>query len=302
MRRSITSRGANIAQRRTRQFDVFQNAEALALGSLGRRYKPTVSSAGKKFSTVSATDPKFGAMQPMEKMGLEFQVPKSKDTLKTLSTVAGELTVPHDLRGYVFDESERSELLGLRTPNLSHGDPEAFRAEVKTYFNNTFTTFEKLHEIFVRPASFFTKHERLRHPPIFYVGHTASFYVNKFNLGKFMDQRIDTELEMQTAVGVDEMSWDDWDSNSYAWPSGEEAEADPEHARQFLNRVMGLRADVRKLVNQQIDTQPAPQFPINKDSFWWILLMGIEHENIHLETSSCILRQAEPHHVQSHPF
>ncbi|HHO65237.1 MAG TPA: 5-histidylcysteine sulfoxide synthase, partial [Epsilonproteobacteria bacterium] len=39
-----------------------------------------------------------------------------------------------------------------------------------------------------------------------------------------------------------------------------------------------------------IDTLPL-ELPIGWGSPWWVLLMGIEHENIHLETSSVLIRQ-----------
>jgi 5-histidylcysteine sulfoxide synthase/putative 4-mercaptohistidine N1-methyltranferase len=318
----IVSHTASLAQRRTRQL-AFEKHQAVTAVS-GQRCKPTVSTPDTKFAahqplatlqnpkattlgqrykpTVSTTDPKFSAHQTLVQQAFELPFVRSEIGLNTLSTIQGTPSIGHDLRQYEFEESERTQLLGLRTPNLNQGNPDIWKAEVKEYFNNTFTLFEKLHEIFVCPAAFFIKHERLRHPPIFYVGHTASFYINKLNLGKFMDKRVDSELEMQTAVGVDEMSWDDWDSNSYAWPSGDEAEADPEHARDFLQRCFTLRGETRKLVNEIIDQQPAPEFPITSDSFWWILLMGIEHERIHLETSSCILQQARPDLIQSHPL
>merc|ERR1719326_1975132 len=100
------------------------------------------------------------------------------------------------------------------------------------------------------------------------------------------------------AVGVDEMGWDDLDSAKYVWPSYDEAEADPEHATRFLQKVLNFRSDVRKLVKQMIAQQPI-EWPLTKDSFWYIILMGIEHERIHLETSSVILRQAPMKFMQS---
>ena len=33
--------------------------------------------------------------------------------------------------------------------------------------------------------------------------------------------------------------------------------------------------------------------PINWESPMWIILMGIEHENIHIETSSVLLRELD---------
>src|SRR5690606_4842056 len=34
---------------------------------------------------------------------------------------------------------------------------------------------------------------------------------------------------------------------------------------------------------------------------WWTLIMGIEHERIHLETSSVLIRQHALEHVHQHP-
>jgi hypothetical protein len=49
----------------------------------------------------------------------------------------------------------------------------------------------------------------LRHPLIFYFGHTAAFYINKFVSARTLKnkERIDPELEWLVAIGVDEMSW-----------------------------------------------------------------------------------------------
>mmetsp|Transcript_50567 Transcript_50567/g.110681 ORF Transcript_50567/g.110681 Transcript_50567/m.110681 type:complete len:1056 (+) Transcript_50567:88-3255(+) len=199
-------------------------------------------------------------------------------------------------------EQDWQRLRGLKTVELEGTCPETKRAEIRQYFHDTFDLFEKLHSIMASPVAFFIKHEKLRHPPIFYVGHTASFYVNKLLLGKFIDgsQRIDPVVEMQTAVGVDEMAWDDLDAGHYAWPSGEEAMADPDHAREFLNSYLDFRARVRDFVDERIAAEPLT-LPIKHDSFWYVLIMGIEHERIHFETSSVILRQAPLNLVQPSP-
>uniref|UniRef100_A0A7S2HUB9 Sulfatase-modifying factor enzyme-like domain-containing protein n=1 Tax=Zooxanthella nutricula TaxID=1333877 RepID=A0A7S2HUB9_9DINO len=224
---------------------------------------------------------------------------------KTLSTLQGRVALGGSDLGHLRHEAEAdASLKGLPTPVLNDGDLtksvqelETLRAEIILYFHKTFTLFEKLHEVFNNVPAIYEKHERLRHPPIFYLGHTASFYVNKLHLGKFIHHRLDPVLEMQMAVGVDEMSWDDWDSNSYVWPSGAEARADPAAAVEFLQKVLDLRRNVRVLVDDLMKQQPM-EWPINKDSFWWIIVMGIEHERIHLETSSVIHRQAGLDEVQ----
>jgi hypothetical protein len=49
----------------------------------------------------------------------------------------------------------------------------------------------------------------LRHPLIFYLGHTAAFYMNKLISSRILktSERIDSEIESLVAIGVDEMSW-----------------------------------------------------------------------------------------------
>ncbi len=42
--------------------------------------------------------------------------------------------------------------------------------------------------------------------------------------------------------------------------------------------------------------------PIDWNHPWWAIIMGIEHERIHLETSSVLIRQHDLDFVKSHPF
>lgn len=173
----------------------------------------------------------------------------------------------------------------IRTP-LLHGDNlETKRAEIKRYFHATYDCYESLFEILNSDEAFYQKPDRLRHPLIFYYGHTAVFFINKLYLAKLIDQRIDPELESIFAVGVDEMSWDDLDERNYNWPTVEQTKL--------------YRQKVRAVVDRMIDMLPL-SLPITWDSPFWILLMGIEHENIHIETSSVLIRQLNLQYVQEH--
>jgi len=69
--------------------------------------------------------------------------------------------------------------------------------------------------------AYYFKHEPLRHPLIFYLGHTACLYVNKFIDHGIISERINEEYEKMFAVGVDEMDWDDLNESHYSWPSVE---------------------------------------------------------------------------------
>ena len=167
------------------------------------------------------------------------------------------------------------DLNQLKTPLLTGEDVEAKKQELKNYFANTWQSYESLFSLINNEEAYFLRPERLRHPLIFYYGHTATFFINKLILGKYITSRLNEKLEAICAVGVDEMSWDDLDSNHYQWPS--------------LTEVKHYRQQVFELVNQLIDDMPLT-LPISQDSLAWVILMGCEHERIHLETSSVIMR------------
>tara|TARA_B110000014_G_scaffold263746_1_gene261621 strand:- start:2904 stop:5090 length:2187 start_codon:yes stop_codon:yes gene_type:complete len=163
----------------------------------------------------------------------------------------------------------------LKTPKLTGNSSVEKRRELKTYFEKTWATYESLFSLINTDEAYYLKPEPLRHPLVFYFGHTATFFINKLILGKYISNRLNEKLEAICAVGVDEMSWDDLNSDHYDWPTIEE--------------VRHYRGQVANLVRNLIDTMPL-SLPIKKDSLAWIILMGCEHERIHLETSSVIIR------------
>ncbi|NBW96927.1 MAG: SAM-dependent methyltransferase, partial [Planctomycetia bacterium] len=167
-------------------------------------------------------------------------------------------------------------LAPTKTPLLTGADPGAKRAEIRRYFHQTCELYERLFALIRDDESYYERHEPLRHPLIFYFGHPAVFYVNKLIAGRLIPARIDPRLESMLAVGVDEMSWDDLNAAHYDWPS--------------VRAVREYRAEMRQLVDDFIGTMPL-EVPIRQDAPAWLILMGIEHERIHLETSSVIMRQ-----------
>ena len=150
------------------------------------------------------------------------------------------------------------------------------RSEIREYFHNTFDLFEKVFEVLRSDDVFYEKSEITRHPMIFYFGHTATFFINKLINMKIIKERINPDFESIFAVGVDEMSWDDMDGSNYNWPK--------------VSEVREYRAKVRELVDNLIMTLPLT-LPIKDDSPMWVVLMGIEHERIHIETSLVLHRQ-----------
>lgn len=168
-----------------------------------------------------------------------------------------------------------STLIQQTTPLLTGDNVSEKREEIKRYFINSWQTYESLFSLIQEDSAYFLRPEPLRHPLIFYFGHTATFYINKLILGKYINERLNEKLEAICAVGVDEMSWDDLDSRHYDWPKVEE--------------VRSYRKQVFELICGLIDTMPLT-LPITQDSLAWVVLMGCEHERIHLETSSVIMR------------
>ena len=164
----------------------------------------------------------------------------------------------------------------IKMPTLDGESAEEKRQEIKRYFHLSYKRYESLFTLIVNENAYFQKADPLRHPLIFYYGHTAVFYVNKCKLAKITDRRIDAKMESIFAVGVDEMLWDDLDEKHYDWPS--------------LPEVQAYRDSVYTLMIDIIDRLPL-ELPVTEASPWWVILMGIEHENIHLETSSVLIRQ-----------
>lgn len=175
----------------------------------------------------------------------------------------------------------------LRTPSLTGSDVSAKRKEISAYFNATFERYESLFETLSSDQAFYQKPIPLRHPLIFYYGHTATFFINKLILSGLIDTRINPKFESMFAIGVDEMSWDDLNDEHYEWPK--------------VAEVKAYRQELKQRINDLIDTAPLT-LPIDWHNPWWTIMMGIEHEQIHIETSSVLIRQQALELVQTKPL
>lgn len=163
-----------------------------------------------------------------------------------------------------------------KTIDLSVGTAEEKRLEVLEYFRKTWAVDEKLYTQLKSDDVFYHRGDPLRHIILFYLGHTAVFFINKLFLAKLIDTRINPSFESIFAIGVDEMSWDDLNERHYSWPSVQEVRNYRDKAKQVIENVIGT-----------IDIK----IPVSWDDPLWIIMMGIEHERIHLETSSVLIRQ-----------
>ncbi|XP_050402624.1 uncharacterized protein LOC126818955 [Patella vulgata] len=154
------------------------------------------------------------------------------------------------------------------------------KQDILDYFENSYDLYETLFTSLNDDNVFYMCPDRLRLPLIFYFAHTAVVYVNKLMLARLLKERVNIEFETMFETGVDEMSWDDTENyrmgGSYKWPS--------------IQTVVEYRQQVRNIIKNIIQETPL-QLPITMDSPWWAMVMGFEHDRIHLETSSVLIRQ-----------
>ncbi|GJN76770.1 hypothetical protein PLIIFM63780_000257 [Purpureocillium lilacinum] len=175
----------------------------------------------------------------------------------------------------------------LPLPNLAtSGQPELLQ-----YFDNTWTLQETLFAGLRTRAAFYRQPDhKLRHPLIFYYGHPAAFYINKLRVAGYLNSPINAHLEALLEAGVDENSWDDLAKDVTDWPAVEE--------------VHEYRAKVYRLAREVIATTKfATELgrPINMDDPAWAIVMAFEHDRIHLETSSVLMRELPVDLVSRHP-
>lgn len=153
------------------------------------------------------------------------------------------------------------------------------RQDVLNYFNNTWNLTEILFSALEESAFYRAPYHQLRHPLIFYYAHPAVLYINKLRVAGLLSDPIDPYFEEIFEVGVDEMSWDDMSKNDMEWPS--------------LKEVAVYRRRVYLTVKELIDSHPEldPAKGFLQDRPGWALAMCFEHERIHLETSSVLIRE-----------
>jgi 5-histidylcysteine sulfoxide synthase len=178
-------------------------------------------------------------------------------------------------------------LRSLPLPNLS----AVTRQSAKEYFDNSWTLYETLfaglkgEEYFYRPPV-----HGLRHPQIFYYGHTPCLYINKLRVAGVIPKPVNAYFESIFEVGVDEMMWDDMHKNDMLWPSVSEVH---EYRRQVYANVVNAI-----MTHPSLDDSNGP-VTITQDHPMWALFLGFEHERIHFETSSVLFREAPIHLVQT---
>jgi 5-histidylcysteine sulfoxide synthase/putative 4-mercaptohistidine N1-methyltranferase len=165
-------------------------------------------------------------------------------------------------------------------------DIRAGRSALLAYFENTWRLTETLFSALVSDEAYYVRpYHKTRHPFIFYYAHPVTFYVNKLLVAGLIDRPLNAHFEILFETGVDEMSWDALhDAEQDIWPA--------------VAEVKAYRDEVYALVREVISHHAEFDKPVTMDSPGWALVMCFEHERIHLETSSVLMRELPLKYLQ----
>lgn len=146
------------------------------------------------------------------------------------------------------------------------------------YFENAWQLEDILLKSIVDEDTFYLKPDSLRNPLIFYLGHSAGFYINKLMMVNLLEKPINSEYEILFGVGVDPEKPEELNQAiaHLNWPQ--------------LAAVWEYRQKAYQIVLNTIKNTPL-NLPILPNHPLWALIMGIEHQRIHIETSSMLIRQ-----------
>ncbi|BAQ65929.1 5-histidylcysteine sulfoxide synthase [Geminocystis sp. NIES-3709] len=154
------------------------------------------------------------------------------------------------------------------------------KIDIINYLKDSWETEDLLFKSILNPETFYQNPDSLRNPLIFYLGHSAVFYINKLViLGLLKDnQRINPDYEKLYEMGVDPETPKEL----------QQAIASVEWAK--VEQLWHYRHQAYETVINIIEKTPLT-LPITPDSVWWGIVMSIEHQRIHIETSSMLIRQ-----------
>lgn len=172
-----------------------------------------------------------------------------------------------------------SKLTSIKPPKLI----TPTKVELKAYFENTWELYEMLFSSIKDDNTLYESPDPLRNPLIFYLGHTAAFYINKLKLASLISEGVNDRYDQLFAVGVDPDAPENLDVSNF-WPT--------------VNEVRAYRKTIYNIVQDVIAKADLSQMPISENHVLWALMMGFEHDRIHFETSSMLIRQLPVDTVQ----
>ncbi|WP_392531002.1 5-histidylcysteine sulfoxide synthase [Nostoc sp. C117] len=146
------------------------------------------------------------------------------------------------------------------------------------YFENAWELEDILLKSLVREETFYLNPDPLRNPLIFYLGHSAVFYINKLIRVGLLKNRINPDYEILFEIGVDPEKPEELNEAiaHLEWPQ--------------VAQTWEYREQAYSVISELIQTTPIT-LPIHSTHPLWALMMGIEHQRIHIETTSMLIRQ-----------
>ncbi len=169
----------------------------------------------------------------------------------------------------------------MQPPNLHNCD----RLEILAYFQRAWQIEDCLLKSLINPETFYTNPDPLRNLLIFYLGHSAVFYINKLVSVGLITARINPDFEVLFEIGVDPEK-PDHIAGIFASLRQAEVTAVWEYRQQVYDRICGFIKNI------------AIALPINQEHPLWALMMALEHQYIHIETSSMLIRQLPVEQLQ----
>lgn len=172
-------------------------------------------------------------------------------------------------------------LKSTQPPQLDQCD----RQTLLNYFENSWELEEILMKSLVGEETFYINPDSLRNCLIFYLGHSPAFYINKLIKVGLLHKHINPEYEILFEMGVDPTTPEELDEamEDVKWPKVED--------------VWHYRDKVKEEVVNVIHNAPL-NLPIKQSHPLWALMMGMEHNRIHFETSSMLIRQLSLNRVK----
>jgi len=152
------------------------------------------------------------------------------------------------------------------------------RQAILDYFHNAWQLEETLIKSLLKKETFYLNPDPLRNCLIFYLGHSAVFYINKLIVVGLLSDCINPDFEILFEIGVDPETPEELLQAiaPIQWPP--------------VEQVWYYREQVYSVITNLIQNA-AIDLPIHQNHPLWALMMGIEHNRIHWETSSMLLRQ-----------
>ncbi|EAZ88378.1 5-histidylcysteine sulfoxide synthase [Crocosphaera chwakensis] len=146
------------------------------------------------------------------------------------------------------------------------------------YFKNSWELEDILMKSIKEEEAFYINPDPLRNPLIFYLGHSAAFYINKLVRVELLEKQLNPDYEILFEFGVDPENAEELNQAiaNINWPEVQE--------------VWNYRNQAYEVILEVIKNAPL-NLPIDQNHPLWALMMGIEHQRIHFETSSMLLRQ-----------